>query len=196
MAKQKQSFDLMDYDCDLGHRVLSLGSQRVSAGNESGVDASLADRAVKGLFLLDTAAPDGDKPINILLNNPGGDVYHCLAIYDAIAACKNKTIITVFGMAMSAGSILMQAADYRRMTPHSTLMIHDGEGGGYGHPNQVDKWYKEGKRLDKIVHEIYLHRIREKNPEFTLKKLRKLLTFDTFLNPKQALQLGLIDEAL
>lgn len=45
-----------------------------------------------------------------------------------------------------------------------------------------------------ILNKIYLDRIREKNKDFTIKKLDKMLDFDTILLPSEAVQLGLADE--
>ena len=197
MRSKESKTDLFDYNCDFSFRTIWLGSETVSRnGDESGVDAALAERAVKAIYLLDKAAPSGDKPINILLNNPGGDVIHCAAIYDAIRCARNEIIITVYGMAMSAGSIILQAANKRILTPSSTVMIHEGEGGFYGHPKNIENWIKHAKRVDKWAADIYLQRIREKHPSYKLKDLQKLLTFDTILTAEEAVELGLADEIL
>ena len=42
--------------------------------------------------------------------------------------------------------------------------------------------------------DMYLKRIKEKKPRFTRKQLQSMLTFDTILNPKQAIELGLADK--
>ena len=97
----------------------------------------MAERAIKALHILDSTAPTGDKPITVIMNNPGGDEYHGMAIYDAIKSCKNHVTIVVFGMAMSMGSIILQAADKRVMSANSRVMIHYGTWGINDHPKKV-----------------------------------------------------------
>lgn len=197
MSKKTKAYEFFDYDCDLNHRVIWLGSQHVTAsGNESGVDASLAEKTVKALYLMNVDAPNGDKPINILLNNPGGDEFHCAAIYDAIRNSQNEVIITVYGMAMSAASILMQAAKIRKISASSTIMIHYGSWGYHDHPQIMYKWADQGKKLDSWMEQIYLSRIREKHPEFKLKELKKMLQYDTFFTAQEAVDIGLADEVV
>lgn len=194
MAKKESNFDLHDYDCDLKHRVVSLGSQHVTAGGtESGVDATLADRAVKNILLLDKLKPEGDAPINYLLSNPGGDEFYMAAIYDAIKYSKSPSIITVHGLAMSAGSVILQAGQKRVMMPSAWVMIHYGTWGTHAHPKISYNWSDAGKKMDKWMENIYLERIREKNPNFKLKDLQKMLDFDTILNAQDTVALGLAD---
>ena len=120
-----------------------MGSVTVDMDSESGTDANMAERVIKGLHMLDTSAPTGDKPITIIMNNLGGDWYHGMGIYDAIKACKNHITIKVFGYVMSMGSIIIQAADKRIMSPNSRMMIHYGTSGYYGHNKDFIKWAKE-----------------------------------------------------
>lgn len=199
MAKLvKESIDrFYDYDIHTETRTIYIGSvESTIDSGESGTDATMAERAIKALHILDSTAPTGDKPITIIMNNPGGDEYHGMAIYDAIKACKNHVTIVVFGMAMSMGSIILQAADKRVMSPNSRFMIHYGTWGINDHPKIVYKWAEEGKKLDSWMEQLYLEKIKQKNPDFTLKKVQDMCNFDTFLNAEECLKLGFIDEIL
>lgn len=193
----KESIDrFYDYDIYPESRTLYMGSTSSDDGNESGTDYAMAERIIKGLHILDTSAPSGDKPITILMNNLGGDKYHGLAIYDAIKACKNHITIIVFGHAMSMGSIILQAADKRIMTPHSKIMIHYGTWGSQGHPKATYRWAEEGKRYDAIMESLYMEKILLKQPDFKVKRLKEMLDFDTFFTAQEAIDFGLIDEIL
>jgi len=178
---------------DMDRRLIYLGSVQNPHEEESGVDFAMAEVAIRGLFTLDAAAPDGDRPITIIMNNPGGNVYHGLAIYDAIRSCKNHTTIMAYGHAMSMGAIILQAADERILAPHTTLLVHDGSDGFIGHPEDLSRRAKESERLRKVVDKILLARIQESKPKFTQKQLRKLSEFDTYLDANQAVELGLAD---
>ena len=184
-----------DYSLYIPQRTIYIGSEQFDVeGNESGVDGLMAERFIKNMSLLDTTNSD---PITIIMNNPGGDWYHGIAIYDAIKTARSHVTIKVYGMAMSMGAIILQAADERVLAPNAKVMIHYGYMGmESNHPKIYQKWSKESEKLDKLQDKILLERIHEKQPNFQLKKLQKMLNFDTILNAKEAVDLGLADKVM
>lgn len=182
-----------DYSLYIPTRTIYMGSEVVSDDDfsESGTEAMMAERQIKNLHILDNLNQD---PITIIMNNIGGDEYHGMAIYDAIKACKSHITIKVYGHAMSMGSIILQAADTRIMAPNSRQMIHYGTVGIENHAKTAEKQAEECEKNDRVMEELYLKRIHEKNPAFTLNKLQKLLDHDTFLTAKESVDLGLADE--
>lgn len=183
-----------DADIYVPQRTIYIGSvmSDIDAG-ESGCDALMAERAIKNLFILDKLS---NEPITILMNNIGGDEYHCFAIYDAIKACKSHITIIVCGHAMSAGSIILQAADERIMSPTSRQMIHYGTWGVVDHAKTTQKWAEEGKKIDSWMEKMYLEKIREKHPQYKIGRIQRLLDHDTFLTAKESVELGLADRIL
>lgn len=183
-----------DYSLYIPHRTLYLGSEEYNIEHgEAGVDGGIAERVIKNIYILDSMNQD---PITVLLNNIGGDEYHCAAIMDAISGSKSHVTIKVFGHAMSAGSMILQVADERIMAPNATQMIHYGTWSFDGHAKTTQKWAEEGKRLDTWMENLYLKRIREKHPNFSLNKLRDMLDHDTFLTAQESVDLGLADKVL
>ncbi len=71
---------------------------------------------------------DAEGPLTFILNSGGGDVFAGLGIYSAIRdyAEGDDNIVTakVFGLAGSAASIIMAAADERVMDQGGQVMIH------------------------------------------------------------------------
>lgn len=188
-----------EYGIDVNTRTVYVGSAETNdSDEESGVDHKMAEKAIKALHILDSLSPSGDKPITIIMNNPGGDEYHGLAIFDAIKACRNHVSIKVFGHAMSMGSIILQAADpgSRIMAPNSRMMIHFGTWGVHDHPKTVYKWAEEGKKFDKWMVDLYLKKIRQKHPKYQRKKVEDMCNFDHFLTAEQAVEIGLADKIL
>lgn len=181
-----------DYGIDLAHRTIYIGSATVESDDESGVDATMAERVIKALHILDQK----NEPITILMNNPGGDYYHGMAIYDAIKACQSEVTIKVFGVAMSMGAAILQAADNRVMAPNARLMIHYGYDSFDGHAKNAQVWAEENKKLNKLMEQLLLERIQEKHPTFKLEQLEKMLDPDTILNAQETVNLGLADEVL
>jgi ATP-dependent protease ClpP protease subunit len=146
-----------DLNLDVDGRVIYMGS--VGKGydeNETGVDNFMAEYFIKGMYFLEARK---NEPITILMNNPGGDWYHGMAIYDAIRTSSCHCTIKVYGHAMSMGSIILQAADHRIMMPNSRLMIHYGYNGNYGHTKIFEKWADEGKRINHQMENVYIERM-------------------------------------
>lgn len=165
---------------------------------ESGVDSRMWSRLEKGLSILEKWPPlsEQDNTITIVMNNPGGDLYHMFAMYDRIRASPCTIAIEASGYVMSAASIILQAADLRRMHEHATMMIHHGSDGFTGHSKDFQSAAKENARLEKILYDIYLERIRQKNPKFSLKQLKETMKFDRYLSAGEAVRLGLVDEII
>lgn len=184
-----------DYSLYIPSRTIYMGSEHVSDDDfsESGVEATMAERQIKNLHILDVISED---PITIIMNNIGGDVNHGLAIYDAIKACRSHVTIKVFGHAMSMGSIILQAADERIMSANSSQMIHYGSLGVDKHAKTAYKIVDEFKRIDKWMEKMYLEKIKEKIPHFTTPRLQRMLDHDTFLTAQQSVDLGLADKVL
>lgn len=211
----------MDNDIYMPTRTIWMGSVSYVDDEESGVDYAMAERAIKALHILDSQASSGDKPITVIMNNIGGDVFHGMAIYDAIRSCKNHVTIKTLGHAMSMGAIILQAADVRSMSKNSRIMIHYGNNYNSGHAKTTYKWNDEIKKIDEIMENIFLEKIGDR--KITLKKyltligkskeipsgpaqlkkvsikrkeLQEMLNFDTFFDAKTALELGFIDEII
>ena len=182
-----------DYSLYVPTRTLYMGSEFSDDDSESGVDSGMAARQIKNLHILDSINND---TITIILNNPGGDVNHGLAIYDAIKACKSPVTVKVFGLAASMASIILQASNERIMAPNAVQMVHYGHMGIDQHQKTVYKHVDEAKRIDKWMEKMYLERIKEKQPLFTLSRLQRMLDHDTFLTAQASVDLGLADKVL
>lgn len=183
-----------DYNVDPTYRTIFFGSVDSMNSEGSGVDHYSVQLFIKGLLALDLSAPNGDEPIKIIMNSPGGMVYEAMAAYDAIRGCKNEVHIMVLGHAMSAAAIILQAADRRLMAPHATLMVHSGTDGFHGHPTDLQRAAEESKRIEDIMKKILLARIRERHPKYSQKQLADLVTFDSYFTAEKTVELGLADE--
>ncbi len=180
-----------EYDIDVSNRVLYVGSSDSFEMEETGVDYKMAERVIKGLSILATKNLD---PITIIMNNPGGEEYHGLAIYDFIRTCSCHITIMVYGQASSMGSWILQAAPERVLAPNALMLLHYGDTGFSGHSKDFVKCAEEVKRLNKLMEDAYLERIREKHPKFTRKDLKDKIKYDYYLTAKQAIKLGLADK--
>jgi ATP-dependent protease ClpP protease subunit len=167
MAKvNKETLDRwFDYNVDVESRTIYMGS-------EDGVDALMAEYMIKGMHILESKSTD---IITIIMNNIGGDFFHGLAIYDAIQTSKCHCVIKVYGHAMSMGSLILQAADKRIMSPNSRFMMHFGSESHSGHTKMVDNWVSESKRLAYLMENIYLDVMMEKEEKMGEGHLAQML---------------------
>ena len=194
MSKRINRTDLeifFDYDLHLPTRTVYIGpASGNDEGTEHGVNYAMAERAIKGLAVLD--ATEGD--ITCVLNTFGGEIENGWAIYDAIKGCKNHVTIKVFGKAMSMGAVILQAADKRLMTENSALMIHYGSISLSGlHAKDLERWSKWYEKDNEKMEQIFLDKIKESAPKFTLSKLKEKMNFDWFLSAQEAVEWNLVD---
>lgn len=198
MSKKLEKDDIdkwYDYGIDIKENTLYMGSEGVDGDDEeTGTDYLMAERAVKGLHLLDRHTTQG---ITIKMNNMGGDFVHCLAIYDAIKACKNHVTVIVYGYVMSAGTVILQAADHRVLMPNSQFMMHYGTDGYSGHAIDFQRAAEYSKKCNAWMEELYLKKIKKKHPKsrkYTRAFVKEMLKFDSFLWAKEVVEIGLADE--
>ncbi len=184
-----------EHGLHISSRTIIIGSVHVDPEHgESGVDAHMWSRLEKSLIILEQG--EERKPISIVMNNPGGDAYHMLAMYDRIRSSQCQIVIDATGHVMSAGSIILQAADVRRMHKHATMMIHHGTEAFAGHAKNLERWAEESKRVREIMHQIYLKRLRQKDKKFGSKRLKDMMAFDRYISAEEAVALGLADEII
>lgn len=145
-------------------------------------------------FLRNFHPLDDGSPITILLNSEGGDINQGRAIYDLIKNSKSHVTIKVYGEACSAATFILQAADERIMSSNSYLMLHIGEENhSETHPRNIEEWHKFNRILETWLEDVYLNKIRNRKKRFTRSQMKSLLQFDRVFLPKEALELGLID---
>lgn len=176
-----------DYSVHVPTRTLYMGGE---------VDEYMAELFLKGMVLLTAASPK--DPIIVVMNNPGGDDYHGLGIFDAIAGSECHMTIVAYGHAMSMGSWILQAADDRVLAPNCTVMIHYGcwVANAELTRQQVAAMDSEYKRLNTLMEQTYLARMQAKNPRATLRQLQKLLENESHFTAEQAVSLGLADRIM
>ena len=195
----KDHIDILHaYDLHIRSRTIFVHSVDNDAeGNESHVGSAMYSRLAKNLLLLENepAGDGGDDSIRIVMNTIGGSCYDALGMVNRIEICPKHVTISVYGQSMSAGILVLQAGDRRKMAKDAVLMIHHAYSGGTAGHGETD--ILEAKQLEK------LHRWQEKqlydvmkvkNPKLTMRAVREMHRVNTYLSAQEALALGLIDE--
>lgn len=180
-----------DYGIFVKERILFLEPIHYDSDDEDYTNNSMLSRFVKGLTFLEKISRE---PITIQMNNPGGDWYSGMGIYNKIQCSNCYITIIVYGCAMSMGSIILQAGDNRLVSEDATLMIHDGEESISGITKTVEAWAKHATKARQRIYEIYLKGMKTKKPRMTLKKIEDMCAHDCIISASEAVSLGLADK--
>ena len=91
---------------------------------EGEIDADTACDFVKKVMYLNSE--DTQKPIDVLINSPGGEINSGMLMYDVIQSSKAPIRMFCIGRAYSMGAILFACGNHGRyMLPHAEIMVHE-----------------------------------------------------------------------
>ena len=155
------------------------------------IDDDVANIVTAQLLFL--ASNDSSSDISLYLNTPGGQVSSGLAIYDTMQLIEPDVATICTGMAASMGSVLLcaGAAGKRSALPHSSVMIHQPLGGAQGQASDI---LIAAQEIEKIRKELYT--IISEHSGQTLEKIYADGDRDFWMNAKEALDYGMVDEIL
>ncbi|MBT3659736.1 MAG: ATP-dependent Clp endopeptidase proteolytic subunit ClpP [Rhodospirillaceae bacterium] len=156
-----------------------------------GVNDSVSSLVCAQLLFLESENPT--KDISFYINSPGGIVSSGLAIYDTMRYIRPDVSTVCIGQAASMGSLLLCAGakNKRYALPNSRVMVHQPSGGAQGQATDIEIQAREILKLRERLNEIYVEHTGQ-----TLKVIEEALERDTFMNPQEALEFGLIDEVV
>jgi ATP-dependent Clp protease, protease subunit len=155
------------------------------------VDDKSAKDVVSKLLLLDSDKR-GDE-IKFYINSPGGVVTSGMVIYDTMRMIKSPVSTICMGLAASMGSILLSGGKKgkRLIFPHGEVMIHQPSLGGYirGVSSDLEIQAEQTKRVKEIG-----ARILAENCGKTIEQVLRDFDRDYWMDAKQALDYGIVDE--
>jgi len=88
------------------------------------------------------ALPESVKTIRIRVNSPGGDVFAAVAIANALRDQRSKGRLVeayIDGLAASAASIIIMAADPIRIADNGMVFVHNPVAGAYGNADLLEQ---------------------------------------------------------
>jgi ATP-dependent Clp protease protease subunit len=157
------------------------------------VNNELAVKVNRQLLALERVNPNA--PIVLWIDSPGGEVYSGFAIYDLAQFIQPRVITVVAGLAASMGSLIALAAEKedRLALPNAKLLIHQPLLGGVlrGQASDIEIHAKDIIDLKKKMHRLYADRTGT-----PLAKFEELMERDRWVDPKEAIELGLISRIL
>ncbi len=141
--------------------------------------------------LLFLESEDSNADIWLYINSPGGSVSAGLGIYDTMQFVKPDVGTICTGLAASMGAFLLcsGAKGKRICLPNSEVMIHQPLGGAQGQATEI---LIAAKHIEKT--RTRLNTIIAQNCGKTIEEVAAATERDNWLDAKEALEFGLIDE--
>ena len=179
-SRGERSFDI--YSRLLNERIIFIGQQ---------IDDDIANLVVAQLIHLESDDPD--KDISVYVNSPGGSLHAGLAIYDAMQYVNPDVSTLCYGMAMSAGSLILTGGTKgkRFSLPNARILIHQPSSGFQGQSTDIEIHAKEILELRRVLDEIYARHTGQ-----STETVHDDMERDRFFSAQQAVDYGLVDKII
>ena len=155
------------------------------------VEDEVASLVVAQLLYLESEIPD--KEIQLYINSPGGSVSAGLAIYDTMQFVTSEISTLCIGQALSISALLLAGGTdgKRYCLPHTRIMLHQPLGGFEGQATDIDI-----HATDILQVRRQLDGILARHTAQSLERIREDTERDYFMDPRDAMEYGLIDDVL
>lgn len=154
------------------------------------INKELAERLIKQMLLLEA---DGDDPVKVFIDSPGGDADAGYAIFDMLRFIKPEVITVGMGTVASAGALVHLAAkkENRLSLPNAHFLIHQPLSGIRGVATEIEIHARE---LEKLREKINVLIAEETGQD--VKKVSDDTDRDYWLTAEEALEYGLISRII
>jgi len=179
-GRGERAYDI--YSLLLKERIIFLGTP---------ISDQVANLIVAQLLFLDREDPE--KEISIYINCPGGEIYPGLAVYDTMQLVRAPISTIAVGWTASLGTVLLAAGNKgkRYALPHATIHMHPAGGAARGYAPDVRIQLNELLRVEDLIKDLLA-----KHTGQSLKRLAEDFDRDYFMNAKEAVEYGIVDEVL
>jgi ATP-dependent Clp protease, protease subunit len=176
----ERAYDI--YSRLLRERIVFLGTA---------LDESVANLIIAQLLHLE--GEDMDRPVNLYINSPGGDMTALFAVYDAMQFLGPPVHTVCVGQACSAAAVLLAAgADgHRTALPNARILIHQPHGGAQGQSTDMEIQVKEMVTMRERMIDILTERTGQ-----TRERIVADIDRDYILRGEEAVAYGLVDEVI
>ena len=176
----ERAFDI--YSRLLKERIIFIGLP---------IDDNIANVAIAQMLFLEHEHPE--KDIHLYLNSPGGSITAGLAIYDTMQWVRPDVVTMCMGLAASMATILLCAGakGKRYALPNATIHMHPAASGMQGYAPDIEIHARELLRVQQVIREIMAERTGQ-----PIEKIAHDFDRDFYMNAKQALEYGIIDEIM
>lgn len=155
------------------------------------IDDDIANLIIAQLLHLE--GEDQERPINLYINSPGGDVLGLLGIYDAMKFIAAPVHTVCVGQAASAAAVLLAsgAPGHRYVLPNARVLIHQPHGGAQGQSSDMEIAVAEMVLMRERIIDILTERTGQARD-----RIKTDMDRDFILRGDDAVAYGLVDEVL
>jgi ATP-dependent Clp protease protease subunit len=166
----------------LRDRIVFLGTQ---------VDEQSANLVIAQMLFLE--GEDPDKPINLYINSPGGDMTAYFAIHDTMQFLHAPVSTMCVGQAASAAAVLRAAGTpgMRFTLPNARVLIHQPHGGAQGQSTDIEIQVREMVEMRERMVDVLVQSTGQ-----TRERIVADIDRDHILRGEDAVAYGLVDEVL
>lgn len=147
------------------------------------------DEITPGLFKAELEQHPGD--LTVWICSPGGDVFAASQIYTMLRNHKGRITVKIDALAASAASVVAMAGDQTLISPTGMIMVHDPACMASGNKADMEKAIELLEEVKESIINAY-----EEKCHLSRAKIAKMMSKETWLNAKKALQLGFVDGIL
>lgn len=167
---------------DSGGRVLRL---------EGPIDSESfwGDEITPQSFRDELYAEEGD--ITLWLNSPGGNVFAAAEIYTMIRDYPHRVTVKIASIAASAASVIAMAGNTVQMSPTALLFVHDPSTIAMGNAKDMEKAIATLNEVKECIINAYAAKT-----GLSRNRISKLMSDETWINAKKAVELGFADVIL
>ena len=167
---------------DTGRRVLRL---------EGPIDSESfwGDEITPAMFRQELEAEEGD--LTVWINSPGGNLFAAAEIYTMLQEYKGAVTVKIASIAASAASVGAMAGSRVLMSPTALLMIHDPSTIAMGNAKDMEKAIETLNEVKESIINAYAAK-----SGLRRSKIAELMSNETWMNAKKAVELGFADEVL
>ncbi|KAK9240801.1 Clp protease-domain-containing protein [Lipomyces kononenkoae] len=159
----------------------------------SDINDSMAAVIVSQLLYLE--AMDQTKPIFMYINSSGGEMHAGFSIIDTMQYIKCPVYTICVGFAASMASLILVAGEkgFRYALPNAWIMIHQPNTGMQGKASDLAIQTRQILRMREQANKFYQDQLAKR---YELEEIAAMIQDDNYLDPQEALQIGLIDEVI
>lgn len=159
---------------------------------EGEINQESACEFVKKIMLLNKE--DASKPIDVMINSPGGEINSGLLMYDVIQSSKAPIRMFCLGAAYSMAAVLFACGNQGRfILSNGELMLHEPllgsrvEGNASSIRAISDSLIETRKKMNGIL---------AKHTGRTEKEIEEATRFDHYFSSQESIEFGLADEII
>lgn len=173
-----------------GVRALSTGDATITMFDVIGEDFwSGGGITAKGVAAQLRAI--GDRPVEVQINSPGGDMFEGIAIYNVLREHPQPISIKVMGMAASAASVIAMAGDTIEIGAASFFMIHNCWVMAVGNRHDMAETSTWLEPFDQAMADVYAARTGSNAAQ-----IAKWMDAETYMSGSVAVDRGFADALL